>query len=259
MKDKTNKHQNQHPDDMAVDRFAAAMKIKLAAAREKGRSGWDDPATCQVDHLAELLVSHVGKGNHGNFEDIANLAMMLHQRGADPSVLSDCIQQSGKSNWPDKCPITRRDFFMEIDGVPTYGGPYDSYTIPEMEGTPDQPWPESLTMIVDAEEAKLIEAHRSEKARVRTTMAKAQKYFQVMADAVFVEAPDGLFRIMAVMDPTKGGGIKDPEGVCLEPNDSEAAERAKPGQFDMSWEHFIELFEATPSMKILGTQVLTVK
>ena len=119
--------------------------------------------------------------------------------------------------------------------------------------------PESLTMIVDAEEAKLIEAHRSEKARVRTTMAKAQKYFQVMADAAFVEAPDGLFRIMAVMDPTKGGGIKDPEGVCLEPNDSEAAERAKPGQFDMSWEHFIELFEATPSMKILGTQVLTVK
>ena len=139
MKDKTNKHQNQHPDDMAVDRFADAMKIKLAAAREKGRSGWDDPAACQVDHLAELLVSHVGKGNHGNFEDIANLAMMLHQRGADPSVLSGCIQQSGKTNWPDKCPITRRDFFMEIDGVPTYGGPYDSYTIPEMEGTPDQP------------------------------------------------------------------------------------------------------------------------
>ena len=119
--------------------------------------------------------------------------------------------------------------------------------------------PESLTMIVDAEEAKLIEAHRSEKSHQRTTLAKAQNYFKVMADAAFVEAPDGLFRIMAVMDPTKGGGIKDPEGVCLEPNDSEAAERAKPGQFDMSWEHFIELFEATPSMKILGTQVLTVK
>ena len=100
MKDKTNKHQNQHPDDMAVDRFAAAMKIKLAAAREKGRSGWDDPAACQVEHLAELLVSHVGKGNYGNFEDIANLAMMLHQRGADPSVLSDCIQQRQERRVP---------------------------------------------------------------------------------------------------------------------------------------------------------------
>ncbi|MDY7841820.1 hypothetical protein UXA24_12660 [Aeromonas caviae] len=47
-----------------------------------------------------------------------------------------------KTNWPDKCPITRRNFFMEIDGVPTYGGPYDSYTIPEMLGTPEQPWHE---------------------------------------------------------------------------------------------------------------------
>lgn len=47
---------------------------------------------------------------------------------------------AAKRSWPDKCPITRRDFFMEIDGVPTYGGPFDSYTIPEMLGTPDQSW-----------------------------------------------------------------------------------------------------------------------
>ena len=87
---------DQHPDDMAVDRFAAAMKIKLAAAREKGRSGWDDPTACPVEHLAELLVSHVGKGNHGNFEDIANLAMMLHQRGADPSVLQAVFSKAVK-------------------------------------------------------------------------------------------------------------------------------------------------------------------
>lgn len=45
-------------------------------------------------------------------------------------------------NWPDKCPITRRDFFMEIDGIPTYGGPYDSYTIPEMDGKPTDEWHE---------------------------------------------------------------------------------------------------------------------
>lgn len=82
---------SQHPDDAAVDRFAVAMKAKLAAARAKGRSGWDDPAACSVEFLADLLVSHVGKGNPGNFEDIANLAMMLHQRGADPAVLVDHI------------------------------------------------------------------------------------------------------------------------------------------------------------------------
>lgn len=78
----------QHPDDTAVDRFAAAMKVKLAAARAKGRSGWDDPAACSVEHLADLLLDHIGKGNSGTFEDIANFAMMLHQRGADPAVLA---------------------------------------------------------------------------------------------------------------------------------------------------------------------------
>lgn len=78
----------QHPDDAAVDRFAKAMKAKLAAARENGRGGWDDPEACSVEFLAELLVGHIGKGNTGNFEDIANLAMMLHQRGAGPAVLA---------------------------------------------------------------------------------------------------------------------------------------------------------------------------
>lgn len=54
---------------------------------------------------------------------------------------------AAKRSWPDKCPITRRDFFMEIDGVPTYGGPFDSYTIPEMLGTPEQPWREPYRVI----------------------------------------------------------------------------------------------------------------
>ncbi|MGS3128093.1 hypothetical protein ACB295_02460 [Aeromonas caviae] len=85
---KLSDHQEQHPDDAAVDRFATAMKEKLAAAREKGRGGWDDPEACSVELLADLLVGHVGKGNQGNFEDIANLAMMLHQRGAEPAVLA---------------------------------------------------------------------------------------------------------------------------------------------------------------------------
>lgn len=48
---------------------------------------------------------------------------------------------------PPKCPITGRPFFMalehpELGMVPTYGGPYDSYTIPHLGGKPDQPWHE---------------------------------------------------------------------------------------------------------------------
>lgn len=77
-----------HPDDAAVDRFAAAMKAKLAKARDKGRGGWDDPAQCSAEFLAKLLIEHLTKGNAGTFEDVANFAMMLHQRGADPQVLA---------------------------------------------------------------------------------------------------------------------------------------------------------------------------
>ena len=79
---------SKHADDYAVERFAIAMKAKLADARAKGRGGWDDSSSCSVEHLAALLIGHIGKGNPGNFEDIANLAMMLHQRGADPAILA---------------------------------------------------------------------------------------------------------------------------------------------------------------------------
>ncbi len=37
---------DQHPDDAAVNDFAAAMKAKLASKRAQGRGGWDDKATC---------------------------------------------------------------------------------------------------------------------------------------------------------------------------------------------------------------------
>jgi hypothetical protein len=45
---------------------------------------------------------------------------------------------SEESKYPDKCPITNLPLFMEIEHpilglVQTYGGPYDSYTIPEID------------------------------------------------------------------------------------------------------------------------------
>lgn len=102
------KSDTEHSDDAAVDRFAQAMKVKLGKARAKGRDGWDDPEQCSVEFLANLLLGHIGKGNPGNFEDIANLAMMLQQRGADPAILRDHIpkpcavlatESDGDMNW----------------------------------------------------------------------------------------------------------------------------------------------------------------
>jgi Lar family restriction alleviation protein len=73
-----------HPDDVAVDKFAAAMKAKLAKKRADGRSGWDNPRACSVEHLAELLVGHVIKGDP---LDVGNLAMMLWNRGCEVELL----------------------------------------------------------------------------------------------------------------------------------------------------------------------------
>lgn len=69
---------NQHPDDEAVDRFAAAMHAKMAQARAKGKEGWDDPERCDLGRLQALL--------HGAYlvdewVDVANYAMMLWARG----------------------------------------------------------------------------------------------------------------------------------------------------------------------------------
>jgi len=68
----------QHPDDLAVDAFAEAMKAKMAAARAKGRGGWEDPVQCTADDLSRMLRDHVEKGDP---RDVANFCMMLHQRG----------------------------------------------------------------------------------------------------------------------------------------------------------------------------------
>lgn len=70
---------NQHPDDEAVDRFAAAMHAKMASARAKGKEGWDDPERCSDERLKALL--HYDNC-HGNWVDVANYAMMLWARGA---------------------------------------------------------------------------------------------------------------------------------------------------------------------------------
>ncbi|MCU7961196.1 hypothetical protein L5M28_01130 [Shewanella sp. SW32] len=94
LKDQVNAMQlerSTHIDDIGIDRFTNAMRLKMAYARSKGRSGWNDQALCSGEQLAAALVEHLSKGNAGTFEDIANFAMMLHQRKESPSLLVDAI------------------------------------------------------------------------------------------------------------------------------------------------------------------------
>jgi hypothetical protein len=81
----------QHPDDAAVDRFAAAMKAKLAEKRDEGRGGWDDPAQCSTGFLAWLLRGHVEKGDP---LDVGNFAMMLWNRGGATNEMRAALAQA---------------------------------------------------------------------------------------------------------------------------------------------------------------------
>ncbi|KVP71081.1 hypothetical protein WJ92_28030 [Burkholderia ubonensis] len=60
-----------HSDDLAVDRFAVEMKSKLAAARAKGRGGWEQ---CSPAALSRMLREHVKKGDP---RDVANFCAFL--------------------------------------------------------------------------------------------------------------------------------------------------------------------------------------
>lgn len=94
----------QHPDDAGVDRFAAAMKAKLAKKRADGRGGWQDKDDCSQEFLSDLLRGHVEKGDP---VDVANFAMMLHQRGeailspARAQALSDMAELDAKAGLLD--------------------------------------------------------------------------------------------------------------------------------------------------------------
>lgn len=76
----------QHPDDEAVDRFAAAMKEKLAVARTKGRNGWENKAAVSGEELTDALVDHLWKGDP---RDVANFCMFLWARGEHIALASD--------------------------------------------------------------------------------------------------------------------------------------------------------------------------
>lgn len=87
-----------HPDDVAVDEFAAVMKDKLAKKRAEGRGGWEDKSQCTAEFLSSLLREHVAKGDP---VDVANLAMMLHQRGERVTVAEDSAKGAGDVALPN--------------------------------------------------------------------------------------------------------------------------------------------------------------
>jgi len=89
-----------HSDDIAVDQFAEVLKAKLADARTKGRSGWQE---CDPAELSYMLREHVEKGDP---RDVANFCMFLWSLGkpigdARPVVNLQLTPLDGIQVWID--------------------------------------------------------------------------------------------------------------------------------------------------------------
>ena len=95
-----------HPDDLAVDRFAEAMKRKMALSRAKGRGGWEDPTLCTAEDLRRMTGEHFRKGDP---IDVGNFAMMLWNRGEstaksaltseDQQYVNDALDRADAANY----------------------------------------------------------------------------------------------------------------------------------------------------------------
>ncbi|MBU9579576.1 hypothetical protein KTE26_14170 [Ralstonia mannitolilytica] len=95
-------------DNKAVDRFAKAMKRKMAASRKKGRSGWDDPEQCSPERLAQMLIDHLAKGDP---VDVGNFAMMLFNRPDTVGALARAAQSGQRAGVAEDAAV--RDVIAE--------------------------------------------------------------------------------------------------------------------------------------------------
>ncbi len=102
---------HQHPDDVAVNAFAEAMRAKLRIAREKGRHGWQGVA---APDLWRMMIDHIAKGDP---VDIANFAMFAFYTRKDGEVLSPAKPRG----------VTVEEVFQSITDarktLPTNGAP----------------------------------------------------------------------------------------------------------------------------------------
>ncbi len=107
------------------------------------RHGYQSPETV-IARLNQWI------GLHGGEDSITLLMYEAHK--ALSKLRAPVAGAARLDLAPLKCPITGRPFFMAIDHpelgtVPTYGGPYDSYTIPYMDGEDGQPWHERELLV----------------------------------------------------------------------------------------------------------------
>lgn len=96
----------EHSDDIAIDKFATAMKEKMKFGREvRNRGGWEE---CSEYNLATMMIDHAYKGDP---VDVANFAMMIWSNGhkttratVTPSEIGITITEQNQTiTQSDKC------------------------------------------------------------------------------------------------------------------------------------------------------------
>ena len=106
-------------------------------------------ALAQLRHLYQNMVNGAVRDTASAkriAEGLLAPAIEALERGTPPAAPA-AVAGPSRDLCPEKCPITGRPFFMVLDHpelgpVPTYGGPFDSYTIPAPEGEPTDLWHE---------------------------------------------------------------------------------------------------------------------
>ncbi|MFB8477028.1 ead/Ea22-like family protein [Klebsiella michiganensis] len=93
-----------------------------------------------VSDAMHRMLDDGSTGKDAEFIALANPANILAL--VEALEKAQCAGSINNQWKPDVCPITGRRFFMwiehpELGYVPTYGGPYDSYTIPTSDGDGD--------------------------------------------------------------------------------------------------------------------------
>lgn len=121
-------------------RVAAALRERLAQPDSCGHESCDCRAYCKKQQTAQQQglqdLWHKAWPEAGAFVRASADDLTRFAQAVSSAPQPAPVQQEPVAWCPDVCPITGLPFFMWIEHhetgqkVPTYGGPYDSYTIP---------------------------------------------------------------------------------------------------------------------------------
>ena len=154
--------------------------------------------------VVEIIAAAIRQHSAPLEAQIAEMTAENERRADDVGRLLAAM--GNMSYHPEACPITGRPFFMTIDGKATYGGPFDSYTIPRRDddgsltcerydhdrgGWVDS---EGLWLHVVSEEtiAELDEKAASAEARATTAEAALSGYESLVGDLMGATGTDNI-------------------------------------------------------------------